>query len=219
MKPAAPAEGSMRCCLPLTPLGPGWKKLLCCKAPLLFHALPERLRLRIVQRYLGPAPGWFVRDTIEGHVPFCLDATLAGAHLRSDGRVELSIDRAGHGRSSLEVDHVIAATGYKVDLSRLGLLADELLSRLRTLDLSPVLSRNFESSVEGLYVVGTPSAYSFGPLFRFACGAEYAARRVTRHLLAQRPSRRDAADQPPLAATSATVRQLSLRSSAGTPRG
>ena len=196
---------------PLTPLGPGWKKLLCCKAPLLFHALPARLRLRIVRRYLGPAPAWFVRDTIEGHVPYCLDATLAGAELRSDGRVALAIDKTGHRRTFLDVDHVVAATGYKVDLSRLGLLADALLSRLRTLDLSPVLSRNFESSVDGLYVVGTPSAYSFGPMFRFACGADYAARRIARHVLTRTRSRRDATDQASLAPAPSTPRQLSLR--------
>ncbi len=160
-----------------------------------------------------------VRDTIEGHVPYCLDATLAGAELRSDGRVELAIDRTGHGRTVLDVDHVVAATGYKVDLSRLGLLADDLLARLRTLDLSPVLSRNFESSVGGLYVVGTPSAYSFGPMFRFACGADYAARRVARHILARRPSRRAATDQPSLAAAPSTPRSLSLRSSPRSSRG
>ena len=205
---------------PRTPLGPGWKKLLCCKAPLLFHALPARLRLRIVRRYLGPSPGWFVpSDTIEGHVPYCLDASLAEARLRSDGRVELAIDRAGQGRSVLEVDHVIAATGYKVDLSRLGLLADDLLAGLRTLDLSPVLSRNFETSVGGLYVVGTPAAYSFGPMFRFACGAGYAARRVARHILVQRPSRRPATDQPPLAAAASAPASLALRVSPWSSRG
>ncbi len=204
---------------PRTPLGSGWKKLLCCKAPLLFHALPARLRLRIVQRYLGPSPGWFVRDTIEGHVPYWLDATLVEARLRSDGRVELAVDRPGQGRSVLEVDHVVAATGYKVDLSRLGLLADDLLARLRTLDLSPVLSRNFESSVGGLYVVGTPSAYSFGPMFRFACGADYAARRVSRHILTQRPSRRPAMDRLPLAAAPSTPPTLSPRFSPRSSRG
>ncbi len=204
---------------PLTPLGPGWKKLLCCKAPLLFHALPARLRVRIVRRYLGPAPGWFVRDTIEGHVPYCLDATLVGAKLRSDGRVALAIDRTGQRRSFLDVDHVIAATGYKVDLSRLGLLAGDLLSRLRVLDLSPVLSRNFECSIDGLYVVGTPSAYSFGPMFRFACGADYAARRVTRHILARTPSRRDVTDPASLAAAPSTLRQISPPLSAESSRG
>ena len=204
---------------PKTPLGAGWKKLLCCKAPLLFHALPKRLRLRIVRRYLGPSPGFHVRETIEGHVPYCLDATLAGARLGNDGRVELAIDRAGHGRSVLRFDHVIAATGYKVDLSRLGLLADDLLEGLRTLDLSPVLSRNFETSVGGLYVVGTPAAYSFGPMFRFACGADYAARRVARHILARPAPQRPATDQPSLAAASSTPRPLAAKLSPRSSRG
>ncbi len=175
------------------------------------------MRLRIVRRYLGPSPGWHVRDTIEGHVPYCLDATLAEARLRSDGRVELTIDRIGHGRSVLEVDHVIAATGYKVDLSRLGLLTEDLVAGLRTLDLSPVLSRDFESSIDGLYVVGTPAAYSFGPMFRFACGAEYAARRVARHILARRVSRRPATDQ--LAAATSALRQLPTTVSPRSSRG
>ena len=201
---------------PQTPLGQGWRKLLCCKTPLLFHALPARLRLRIVRRYLGPSPGFHVRDTIEGHVPYCLNSSLVEARLRDDGRVELTIDKAGQDRSTLDVDHVIAATGYKVDLSRLGLLTDDLLADLRTLDLSPVLSRNFESSVDGLFVLGTPAAYSFGPMFRFACGAEYAARRVARHILARRASRRPAMDQ---GAASSTLRQLPTRFSPRSSRG
>ena len=173
---------------PLTPLGPGWKKWLCCELPLLFHALPARLRVRIVQRYLGPSPGWFVRDTIEGHVPYCLDSRVAGARLTADDRVELSIDRSGQDRTTLDVDHVVAATGYKVDVSRLGFLAPDILHHMKTVDGSPALSRDFQSTVPGLYFVGTPSAYSFGPMFRFACGSDYAARRVARHVLARGPA-------------------------------
>ncbi len=167
---------------PLTPLGPGWKKWLCCKLPLLFHALPERLRLRIVKRYLGPSPARFVRDTIEGHVPYWLNSQVVGADLNPDGRVSVQVDRPGVERQALTVDHVVAATGYKVDVARLGLLDKALLPEIKTVDSSPVLSRNFESSVAGLYFVGTPSAYSFGPMFRFACGAAYAAKRLARHI-------------------------------------
>ncbi len=87
---------------PLTPLGPGWKKWLCCEAPLLFHALPERLRLRIVQRYLGPSPARFVRDTIEGHVPYWLNSRVAGAAVAPDGRVALAIDRDGAAADTLD---------------------------------------------------------------------------------------------------------------------
>ena len=167
---------------PLTPLGPGWKKWLCCRLPLVFHALPERVRLHIVQRYLGPAPANAVREVIEGHVPYMLRSWVAGAAVIPEGRVALTIERADDGLGTLLVDHVLAATGYKVDVRRLGLLDPALASAVAAVDRSPSLSRHFESSVPGLFFVGTPSAYSFGPMFRFACGAGYTARRLTAHL-------------------------------------
>ena len=180
---------------PLTPLGPGWKKWLCCEMPLLFHALPERWRVRIVQRYLGPSPARFVRETIEGHVPYWLNCRVAGAGRGSDGRVALAIDRDGVGRETLTVDHVVAATGYKVEVARLGFIDPAMVPAIATVDGSPALSRDFESSVPGLYFVGTPSAYSFGPMFRFACGADYAARRLTRHVLAGKRAERRSANR------------------------
>lgn len=188
---------------PLTPLGPGWKKWLCCAAPQLFHSLPERLRTRIVRRYLGPSPARFVRDTIEGHVPYHLDRSVAGAAVTAEGRVALWLDHAERGRETLTVDHVVAATGYRVDLARLGILDPALLPEIRTVDRSPVLSRDFESSVPGLYCLGTASAYSFGPMFRFACGADYSAKRLTRHIVAGERRRRPAVavrPAPPFAA-------------------
>jgi hypothetical protein len=39
--------------------------------------------------------------------------------------------------------------------------------------------------VNGLYFVGPVAANSFGPLMRFAFGANYAARRLSRHLAAR----------------------------------
>ena len=170
---------------PLTPLGPGWKKWLCCRLPSVFHALPEQVRLHIVKRYLGPAPASAVREVIEGHVPYRLRSRVAAAAVTPDGRVALTIERAGSGLGTMVVDHVLAATGYKVDVDRLGLLDPTLASAVATLDRSPALSRNFESSVPGLFFVGTPSAYSFGPMFRFACGAGYTARRLTTHFASE----------------------------------
>ena len=169
---------------PLTPLGPGWKKWLCCEMPQLFHALPERLRLHIVRRYLGPAPAGAVRDVIEGHVPYRLLSRVAGAALTPEGRVALTIAREGEAPETLDVDHVLAATGYRVEIARLAVLDPALAAAVATVDGSPALSRHFESSVPGLYFVGTPSAYSFGPMFRFACGADYTARRLARRLAA-----------------------------------
>ena len=74
-------------------------------------------------------------------------------------------------------EHVIAATGYKVDLERLKFLSPEIRSRLKTVQGAPMLSSTFESSVPGLYFAGVAAANSFGPVMRFAFGAGFAARR------------------------------------------
>jgi hypothetical protein len=53
--------------------------------------------------------------------------------------------------------------------------------RIETVEKTPVLSSSFESSIRGLYFVGA-AANSFGPVQRFAFGARFSARRVTRSL-------------------------------------
>ncbi len=53
---------------------------------------------------------------------------------------------------------------------------------LETVEDTPILSRNFESSVPNLYFIGLAAANSFGPLNRFACGAEFTAKHLTQHL-------------------------------------
>lgn len=168
---------------PRSGLGTGWRSRLCCDAPTVFHVLPEKLRFRAVERHLGPAPCWFVREAVEGQLPIVTQSTLAAA-TAIDGGVRLEFDRRGESqRHVLEVDHVIAGTGYKVVLSRLNFLDPQLASGIRQADHTPLLDRNFESSARGLYFVGGAAANSFGPLLRFAFGANFAAKRVSSRLL------------------------------------
>jgi hypothetical protein len=82
----------------------------------------------------------------------------------------------------MTADHVIAATGYKVDLRRLAFLDADIQAGIQTVEQSPVLSPNFQSSVPGLYFVGASAANSFGPVLRFAYGAGFTARQLTKHL-------------------------------------
>ncbi|MBZ5636357.1 MAG: NAD(P)-binding domain-containing protein [Acidobacteriia bacterium] len=162
---------------PMTGIGSGWKPLFCTSAPLLFRRLPERFRLHVVRRLLGPAPAWFIKDQTVGNVQFHLGVSITRPELQNN-RVSLQLtDRTGAGHT-LAVDHVIAATGYKVDLRRLAFLDSELLAGIRSVDQTPVLSSDFESSVPGLYFVGTSSANTFGPLMRFVFGARFTAQRL-----------------------------------------
>ena len=177
---------------PMTPLGPGWKKFLCVKAPGLFRLLPASVRSGILQRYLGPAPAWSVHDIIEKHVDVRLRTGVAAASQVDEQVVLTLVDREGDD-ATLRVDHVIAATGYSVDVARVPALAQSLRDRLSRHGRAPVLSRDFETSVPGLFIVGTPSASSFGPMLRFVAGTPYASARVTRRVAARESSVRGAA--------------------------
>lgn len=79
----------------------------------------------------------------------------------------------------LFADHVICATGYKVDMSRLTYLAESVASStLRVTDGFPVLDEDFQTTLPGLYIVGQPSMLSFGPFFGFVRGCVASARIV-----------------------------------------
>jgi len=168
---------------PMSGLGPGWRSRLCTNAPLLFRALPEALRLKIVDRHLGPAPGWWTRNATEGKARFNLGAQLRGASPKGE-KVLVEFEGANGTPQAIQCDHIIAATGYVVDLRRLPFMTAPLLSDIKmSADRSPELSAHFESTVPGLYFTGVSAAASFGPMMRFAYGAAYTAKRVSRDLV------------------------------------
>ncbi len=165
---------------PRSGLGTGWRSRLSCDVPLVFHALPEDVRIRAVAGHLGPAPCWFTREAIVDKVPLHLGATVERAEPVGSG-IRVTIDQKG-AKQTLDVDHLISGTGFKVALSRLAFLDPALRSQIRSTVDTPILGRSFDSSVPGLYFVGILAANSFGPLLRFAFGANYAAKRLSRHL-------------------------------------
>jgi thioredoxin reductase len=148
-------------------------------APASFHYLPESIRLDIVRKALGPSGGWFIRDKVIGKMPLHLGYAPQSAEVQN-GRVHLKIRSADGAEREIVTEHVIAATGYKPDLERLKFLNPEIRSKVKTLNKAPVLGSNFESSVPGLYFGGVAAANSFGPVMRFAFGAGFAARTITR---------------------------------------
>jgi cation diffusion facilitator CzcD-associated flavoprotein CzcO len=168
---------------PRSGLGLGWRSRLCTDAPLIFRWLPRKLRFRVVQRHLGPAPGWFVREKVIGKFPMHMSAEIRGARV-DGGKVHLEIKENDGKNVELVVDHVIGGTGFRVAISRLLFLEESLRNEIRVADDTPLLSTSFESSVPGLYLVGVASANSFGPLTRFAYGAMFTSRHITRHLAA-----------------------------------
>lgn len=95
-----------------------------------------------------------------------------------DGPVALTLSDG----ETLEVDHVVFASGYRPDLARVPYLAG-VLDRVAVTDGFPDLSEGFETSLPGLYVVGFPATRDFGPFYGFTKGCPSAATIVVEEML------------------------------------
>ncbi len=177
---------------PPSTIGRGWRSYFCAQAPLLFYRLPAYLRTRAIASHLHPAAGWFMREQVEGRIAMSLGCDIAKAEAKKD-RVALTLRTSAGEVETIACDHVIAATGYRVDLGRIPFLAPTLREKIALVGRFPFVSDNFETSVPGLYTIGLTAMQMFGPLLRFMVGAEFAAPRLAAHLerrAAQSPAKR-----------------------------
>jgi cation diffusion facilitator CzcD-associated flavoprotein CzcO len=78
----------------------------------------------------------------------------------------------------VEVDHVILATGYRVEMARIPFLSGALRAGLRVADGFPVLDTHLQTSVPGLYVTSLAATRSFGLFFGFTSAVRASAKIV-----------------------------------------
>lgn len=144
-------------------------------SPRLFRMLPREMRIDKARSVLGPAGAWWLKDRVSGVVP-THTGTLVTQAVPAGNGVRLHLD--GPGPTVLDVDHVIAATGFRVDLDRLDFLEPVLRRGLDDEDGYPVVDRSGESTVDGLFFAGAAAAGSLGPSVRFVAGTHTSAKQV-----------------------------------------
>ena len=181
--------------------------------------LPAKARLALVKSVLGPSGAWWLRDRVEGHVD--IRVGRGGAVRGRRSRAEVPGSRRAtrtDGGDALEVDHVLAATGYRVGLDALGFLSDDAAGVAADASPgSPLLDALVRVVGPGpVLLAGSPPRATFGPLLRFVHGADFAARRIGAAVpapapggrglnLAHRVTRRAGGPAPPAAPTARTV--------------
>lgn len=166
---------------PNAQIAPGWINWTLDHTPYLFYRLSRQKKDRFLRAYYASGASDWLRERVLGK------ATLHQGHTvvkiePVNGKVDATLSDGERVRA----DHVILATGYKVDINKLTMIHPSLLAEIETDRAIPMLSHWFESSVRGLYFVGLTSLPAFGPLFRFVAGCEAAARRVASSLARQR---------------------------------
>jgi FAD-dependent urate hydroxylase len=181
-------------------IGPGWRSVIVSELPKVFWRLPLQTRHDYVARSWGPAGAWWLAERARDRFPLLTSHAIAHAFERG-GKVILAV-RNPEKTATFETDHVIAATGYRVDLERIDYLSAGLRAKIKTYDGALILDRALQSSVTGLHFAGVAGAQSFGPVMRFVYGAKHAAAFLTGHLRK---------DMPRSSVAVATARHVAMR--------
>jgi FAD-dependent urate hydroxylase len=88
------------------------------------------------------------------------------------GVVEVTLDVG----ERLTVDHIILATGYKVNMANIPFLSrGNILPRLQLSNGYPVLDEHFQGTVPGLFITSMPATQDFGAFFAFTVSVRASA--------------------------------------------
>ncbi|HEX5143709.1 MAG TPA: NAD(P)-binding domain-containing protein [Mycobacterium sp.] len=166
---------------PISGLGAGPKAWALTNIPGGMHRMPEGWRSDFVRTHLPAEGAWWLRSRVEGRVPIHRGTKVVGAK-EVDGGVALQLATRDGTDREIVVDHVVAGSGYIVDVDRIDFLDPMLRAAIERIGTAPRLNAVFETSVPRLHIVGPASAQSFGPLFRFVVGAKYTSRVVSTHV-------------------------------------
>jgi cation diffusion facilitator CzcD-associated flavoprotein CzcO len=181
-QPSKPRPLLERIIAPDAGVASGWRSWAISEMPRTFRRVfaPEKRHGFVADAY-GPSGSWWLRDRVDRRIKIFLNCHTQTASL-ADGRVRLSI-ASTEGPQEITADHVICATGYRVNIERLPYLDAELLSDIhREAGGIPALSSTFETSVPGLFIVGITTSPVFGPIMRFMYGAKHVAPVLARRL-------------------------------------
>jgi hypothetical protein len=132
-----------------------------------FKLLPRNWQNWIGKRSVRPAGASWLVERLKTTPIRTTSHIVAAAQVNGNLRVSLNDG------TEKRVDHILFATGYRINVTKYKFLSSEIVNSLHVINGYPRLGRGLESSVRGLYFLGAPAAWSFGPVARFVSGAHY----------------------------------------------
>lgn len=147
------------------------------KNPEWFRNLPKRKREEIQRRFWAEGrlklEPWLWPRINKENIKIWPSSRVVACKELPTGALEVKLDIG----ERLTVDHIILATGYKVNMENVPFLAaGNILSKLKTEEGSPVLDENFQSNIPGLFITSMAATRDFGNFFAFTVSAVASAR-------------------------------------------
>jgi thioredoxin reductase len=166
--------------MPQSGLAESWRCVGYCELPQAFRFVNRERRLRIAVGALGPSGAWWLKDRVDGKFRVLTGSEIVAAGAQGN-RFEVTVRTDGR-LCRMLTDHIMAGTGFEVDIARIPFLARSLLTQIKSYFGYPELNGNMETSLPGLFFAGSMSAFSFGPVMRFMFGGRHAAPVIARAL-------------------------------------
>lgn len=143
-----------------------------------YRSLPEAEREAVNARFFAEGrlklEPWLGPRLDRPEISLRPKTRIVGSELRG-GDLVVRLDSG----DALAVDHVLYATGYRVDLRRVPFLAaGNLLPRIERRDGFPLLDVSLQSTQPGLFFTSLPATRDFGLFFGFTVAVRASARVV-----------------------------------------
>jgi cation diffusion facilitator CzcD-associated flavoprotein CzcO len=117
---------------------------------------------------------WLAARITKDAVKLFPESQVTGCKELPNGELQVSLNG-----STLEIDHIILATGYKVNVEKVPLLTQgNILAQLETRNGFPVLDEHFQSNLPGLFFTSMCATQDFGPFFAFTAGIRTSAKLI-----------------------------------------
>jgi len=148
-----------------------------------FRNLPNSEREAIEERFWGEGrlklEPWLAPRIIKDNIKLWPHSQVESCKVLADGTLHVRLS-AG---ANVDVDHVILATGYQVDMQKVPYFSKTtIMPQLRTTDGFPCLDEDFQTSVPGLYITGFAATRDFGPFYAFIRGCPSSAKIIGDHI-------------------------------------
>jgi thioredoxin reductase len=147
--------------------------------PSWFRSLPQGQKDAIRQRMWAEGrlkvEPWLKSRVLKDTIKLWPGTQIVKCDELPNGDVAVKLDKG----QTLIVDHIILATGYKVEIDHVPFLAQgNILKKLKINDGFPVLDNHFQTNIPGLFVTSIAATQDFGPFFAFTISARTSAKLI-----------------------------------------
>jgi cation diffusion facilitator CzcD-associated flavoprotein CzcO len=167
---------------------PGW-----------FRRLPEHEQAAVVQRLWAEGrlkvEPWLAARVQNPTISLWPRTRLVGCDVQSSGELVVQLDSG----ERLVIDHIILATGYKVNIGQIPFLAKgNIAATLATHNGFPVLDEHFQTNLPSLFITSMAANQDFGPFFAFTVSTRTSATLIGAAIGSDANDRLHSAQTPPL---------------------